>query len=242
MIEGSHEFRIDNNVVEVRIQQIGNQFELRCDGPWESARVVVVDEDELVDFYRWLGRNLGPLGESWKSVIDSDNKWPTHMDREDLKELVEVQQKVIEKLRQDMDTQKKILKDIRDSLQNIEEAVTEDVSAKGKKIAEHLSSDLKNVSDKEPVDDTFKIAKGALGDGGGALGIVKRRLVKAVTNEHSLSMNEKGRLVSALKDADSAVDAAFATNDFVNSLDQPTEEEQAETALGEARKQIRGDE
>lgn len=126
MIENSYEFRIDEHVVEVRVQQIGNEFELWFDGPWESKRVFVLDKDDLVGLYRWLGRNLGPFGEDWKSIVDSDTNWPESMSREDLYELAEIQQEIIKSLDGTMDEEAKdILRDIRDSLQNIEESVTD---------------------------------------------------------------------------------------------------------------------
>jgi len=247
MIENSYEFRIDEHVVEVRIQQVGNEFELWFDGPWESKRVFVLDKDDLVGLYRWLGRNLGPFGEDWKSIVDSDTNWPESMSREDLYELAEIQQEIIKSLDGTMDEEAKdILRDIRDSLQNIEESVTDQTitvdtgSFTATSPAGPVGIYANTVSgDKEVADDGEERFAGDVNDvfddDNEALRELKEKWLKSVNAEYpTLTIKKQGDLISALQDADNPIDVAYAAHDFMQELDQPT----VDDALEEARKQI----
>jgi hypothetical protein len=97
MIEGTYEFTAaDAPARSVTITRLGNEYEFRFHDP---DITLVLDESDVVGLWKWLGQNVGALGESWKSIVDSKNKWPKNMSRKDLLELAETQQVIIEKLR-----------------------------------------------------------------------------------------------------------------------------------------------
>lgn len=181
----------------VRIAEHDDGYTLVFKG--SSSSFVDLSEGDLERFYSWLAKNVGPFGEGWKSIADDEATWPQYMDRDDLYELAEAQQKIISELQMD-DEATEILRDIRDILQDIRGE---------QKRAETTTTQFEAVHNKtEAVEELEGETK--------SLNQLRQDWMQAVSDaDCELTPEQWENLASDVREADSAVEVAEIASNYI---------------------------